>query len=64
MTKLKGRTVITKTTSGQVIECTVIRKSAGEYVLRSPAHGYAIVRSRKQFKLCSAPMTELRKETE
>ena len=50
-----GMKVTTKTTSGEVIECTVIKQCTlhpGQWVLESPYHGYPITRKHSEFKPC------------
>lgn len=43
-----GQAVLTQTISGQWIQCTVIGPKEGEWLLRSPEHGYAIYRHARE----------------
>jgi hypothetical protein len=45
-----GLTVLAETTSGEQIVCTVMCKEDDEYVLSSPAHGYAIRRGYREIQ--------------
>jgi hypothetical protein len=45
-----GVQVTTETTSGEQIVCTVMYAEDGEYVLSSPAHGYAIRRGYREIQ--------------
>jgi hypothetical protein len=45
-----GLKVLTETTSGEQIVCTVICKEDDEYVLSSTAHGYAIRRGYREMQ--------------
>ena len=50
-----GMKVTTKTTSGEVIECTVIKQCTlhrGQWVLKSLRHGYPITRKHSEFNHC------------
>ena len=50
LTLTKGDVVLTHTTSGELIRCTVIERDdlTGEWLLNSPSHGYAIQRSSRE----------------
>jgi hypothetical protein len=43
-----GMQVLTETTSGESIVCTVLCEEDGEFLLSSPAHGYAIRRGHRE----------------
>jgi hypothetical protein len=45
-----GLKVLTETTSGEQIVCTVICEEDGDYVLSSPSHGYAIRRGYREIQ--------------
>jgi len=47
-----GERVLSRTTSGEPILCTVIERDSltGEWLLNSPAHGYAIQRSSQEIE--------------
>jgi hypothetical protein len=45
-----GMKVLTKTTSGEPMVCTVLGEEHGEFVLSSESHGYAIRRGHREIQ--------------
>jgi len=45
-----GMQVLTETTSGEPIVCTVLGEEDGEFVLSSESHGYAIRRGHREIQ--------------